>query len=570
MLKRISIKNYALIETLEIEWNQGLNVITGETGAGKSIVIDALTLILGQRGNKDNIRHGAGKMVVQGVFGVGKNEALLNLLDAMAIEVEDGDLILTRSIDRRGRNQCRANGFSLTVAQLKSLGATLVDIYSQHEQNSLFLNETQRRLLDAYGGQAVARLLDETRDQATRLKILNKTIREQEKDDRELMRQKEIYAFELKDIRKAELVSGEDNQLEKERRILENGEQLFSTANEACELLNGDEMENSGLLTSLAQVADRIGRIAAIDDQFSPYLTSLSSATGDLEDLGLELSRYLDTMDFDPARLEVVEKRMAVIDGLKRKYGATVDDIMAYGQELQDKYDRLAHHDDDLEQNKAEYKILWRQYRKSASDLHAARAEAAGRLKKDLETELADLAMDKANVQIRVEEDAQVIAPWGNDTVSFWISVNPGVAPGPLKKVASGGEISRIMLAVKSIFGAMDHIETMIFDEIDTGISGRTAQTVAEKIMGLSQKRQIICITHLPQITAMADRHFRVEKSMDDESVEVDFAQLSPEESRDELARMISGAKVTKKTVEHAAEMLEMSKKTKKSKKQAK
>lgn len=563
MLKSLSIRNYALIEKVDIEWNDNLNVITGETGAGKSIVIDALTLILGQRGNKQNIRRGADKMTVQGVFDVSENEPAEKMLSEMAVDVDDGELIITRSIDVRGKNVCRANGFAVTVGQLRSIGELLVDIHSQHENNKIFQNDTQRRLLDAYGGENIASLLKKTAAQSEDLKKLNREIREQERDERELERQKEIYSFELKDIQKAELQPDEDTILEKERRILENGERLFSAAEEAYHALNGDETDDDGILSELSDVRNNISLIAEIDERFEGYPSRLSSAANELNDAAEELRDYLDTLDFDPGRLNAVEKRLTVIDRLCKKYGASVNDVIAYGESIQKKLDALENHDDILREKKKDYKKRWKKYRMTAAELHSQREKAAFNLKREMEKELADLAMPRADFQIVIEEDKNIIAPWGNDRITFMISVNPGIAPQELKKVASGGEISRIMLAVKCIFGELDHIETMIFDEIDTGISGRTAQVVAEKIMTLSRKRQIICITHLPQITAMADRHFRVEKSMDDASVEVEFNTLERDESAEELARMLSGAEITKTSLEHAKELLDSAKREK-------
>lgn len=563
MLKVLSIKNYALIDAVEIEWDQGLNVITGETGAGKSIVIDALTLILGQRGNKNNIRRGAQKMTVQGVFEVEPDSPVISRLEEMAVEMEDDSLILTRTIDVGGKNVCRANGLAITVSQLKELGRDLVDIHSQHENNSLFQNAAQRSLLDAYGGEAVGALLEQTRTLALELRDLRKVIVDQERDEHELARQKEMCAFELEDIRKAALVSGEDDQLEKERRILENGEKLFALTQESHTLLSGDETEDTGLLSAMVQVMDAVEKIGQIDDTFKPYRPVLEESYQELEDLTIALRDYLDGLDFNAARLDEVEKRLSLIDGLKRKYGATVDEILAYEARTAEKYDQLDHHDDYLAGLKKEYKDRWTAYKEAAGALHGARVQTAARLKTQMEGELADLAMEKARFEIEIKSDGQIISTAGFDQIGFLISVNPGMPPRPLKTVASGGEISRIMLAIKSIFGSMDQIETMIFDEIDTGISGRTAQVVAEKIMAVSRGRQVICISHLPQIAAMADRHYYVEKQMDDDSVEVTFECLTPEESRNELARMLSGAEVTQKSLDHAQEMLEMTKKLK-------
>lgn len=558
MLKRISIANYALIDKLEVDFDDRLNVITGETGAGKSIVIDALTLILGQRGNRKNIRAGAGKLSVQGVFEIDPEGPVAKKLSDMAIPVEDRTLILNRSLTQNGRNTCRINGFAVTVAQLKAIGQDLVDIHSQHENNSLFQAAAQRRLLDAWGGSEVAELLSQTRQQAERLKELSRQIKAQAQDDRELARQKQVLAFEIKDIEDAHLRAGEDETLEKEQRILENSEMLFSQVETGRQLLNGRDDDTDGMLSQLSEVQRIVKRLSQFDDAFKPYQAALETASAELSELAIELASYQEDLNFEPGRLDEVEKRLSLIDSLKRKYGDTVEEIIVYGAHLNEQYDNLAHHDDRLNAMKKEYAELWKAYRQTARVLHEKRTQAAKSLEAAIEGQLADLAMPRARFVISVDEDEQIIAPWGNDQVNFKISVNPGTPIRLLKEVASGGEISRIMLAIKCIFGRYDRVETMIFDEIDTGISGRTAQVVAEKILQLSRERQVITITHLPQITAMADAHFRVVKQGDDSTTQVSFDRLDDTESRDELARMLSGAKVTDLSETHAKEMLAM------------
>lgn len=565
MLQRILIKDYALIEALEIELDEGLNVITGETGAGKSIIIDAITLLLGQRGNKENIRRGAPRMVVQGVFDIDEYSPERQRLTDLGVELEDGMLILMRSIDTRGKNLCRANGNLITVGQLKSIGENLVDIHSQHEHNSLFRQESHRNLLDAYGGKSVEGVLKETAQRAAALKELSVVLKETERDSRETERQKENLQFELDEIQKAKLVPGEDEALEKEKNILENREKLFADANEAYQLLNGGEdPEVHTILMGLSEVERHVANLARIDGDFKPFESIIISAYNELESMASDINAYIDRMDFDMASLDQVEKRLSLLASLKRKYGATVDDIIAYGEGIDTRLSGLLNLDDRKEALKKEYLEVRQEYKAVSAELDTLRRKAAVKLKTVMEGELHDLAMEKAVIEIAIDFDEKRISPMGQNHVEFLISVNPGIPPRPIRKIASGGEISRIMLALKCIFGGMDIIETMIFDEIDTGISGRTAQSVAEKILELSRKRQLICITHLPQIAAMADKHFMVEKDTNTEAVEVHFVDLSPEERTKELARMLSGAEITRKTYDHAQEMLDMSKKLKK------
>lgn len=567
MLLNIVIKNYALIEALNINLDPGLNVITGETGAGKSIVIDALTLLLGQRGNKSNIRHGADKMVVQGLFDIDGNQAVAAKLAEFGIEPEDGRLILTREIDTKGKNVCRADGMIITVTQLRAIGDNLIDIHGQHEHQSLFQRENHRHLLDDFGGDLARELLGAVVEDAARLKELSQKIRGLEKDEREMERQKEMFLYELKEIRAAKLIDGEEESLESDKKILVNSEQLFRSANEAYQVLNGDENAyQTALLALLTELGDRIRNISEIDSGFKVYETVVESAYQELENLSFEIRSYIDGIDFDMNNLDEVEKRLGVITGLKRKYGSSIKEILDYGALLEERLSGLMNRDEQIEKFQKQYKKILRDYESRANALHEMRKKSGQVFKEALEHELKDLAMEKTVVQVQIIQEKKLISPKGQDQVEFLISVNPGVPPKPLRKIASGGEISRIMLSIKSIFGDRDRIQTMIFDEIDTGISGRTAQAVAEKVFELSKTHQIICITHLPQIASMADKHFLVEKKSADDSVEVNFGPLGERERQNELARMLSGAEVTQTTLDHAAEMLEMTKKLKKTK----
>ena len=567
MLLNIVIKNYALIEASNIDLDPGLNVITGETGAGKSIVIDALTLLLGQRGNKSNIRHGADKMVVQGLFDIDGNQAVAAKLAEFGIEPEDGRLILTREIDTKGKNVCRADGMIITVTQLRAIGDNLIDIHGQHEHQSLFQRENHRHLLDDFGGDPARELLGTVAEDAARLKELSQKIRGLEKDEREMERQKEMFLYELKEIRAAKLIDGEEESLESDKKILVNSEQLFRSANEAYQVLNGDENAyQTALLALLTELGDRIRDISEIDSGFKAYEAVVESAYQELENLSFEIRSYIDGIDFDMNNLDEVEKRLGVITGLKRKYGSSIKEILDYGTILEERLSGLMNRDEQIEKFQKQYKKILRDYESRTTALHEMRKKAGQVFKEALERELKDLAMEKTVVQVQISQEKKLISPKGQDQVEFLISVNPGVPPKPLRKIASGGEISRIMLGIKSIFGDRDRIQTMIFDEIDTGISGRTAQAVAEKVFELSKTHQIICITHLPQIASMADKHFLVEKKSDDDGVEVNFGPLGEQERQNELARMLSGAEVTQTTLDHAAEMLEMTKKLKKTK----
>lgn len=555
MLQRIFIKDYALIEELNVELDEGLNVITGETGAGKSIVIDALTLLLGYRGDKNNIRQGADKMVVQGLFAIPENKEVKALLSDYGIDPLPDELLLTRQMDRRGRNVCRADSIMLSVSQLRTIGNHLIDIHGQHEHQSLFQKENHRQLLDDFAGDKVNTLRRQISNQANQLKTLAGQIRSLEKDERELNRQKEMMLHESNEIKKASLEPNEEELLLSEKKVLENSEHLYNAASEAYSLLSGDEDMHRGITADLAELIAKINVLIAIDETFANMLPIAENALTELDSFAFELNSYIDNIDFDMSNLDEVEKRLAQIGELKRKYGGSVQEIIDYGKAVEDKIESLLNKDEELAKLQKEYKAVWQNYLSEATELHDLRVATGRVFKKELEKELADLSMEKAVVQVDVQREMKLISPKGQDQVEFLISVNPGIPPKPLRKIASGGEISRIMLSIKSIFGDKDRIQTMIFDEIDTGISGRTAQAVGEKIHELSKTHQIICITHLPQIAAMADKHFQVEKNTDTDSVEVNFESLDEESRVVALAKMLGGAVVTDKTMAHAREM---------------
>ena len=571
MLRNLVVKDYALIENLSVDFSNGLNVITGETGAGKSIVIDALSMVLGNRGNKSNIRQGENKMIVQGLFDIGEQPDLLKKCEAFGIVIEEGQLILTRELDEHGRNLCRANGMIITVSQLKTLGESLMDIHGQHEHQSLFQRDNHRQLLDAFGGESSRKYLEETASFADALKKLKIQIDDLEINERELERDKETLQFELDEIEKAGLEIGEDERLEDEKRILENRERLFSNINGAYELLSGESPGQNPIMDAMGLLQENLSEITKIDSSFKPKLELLNGVFSELEGLTFEIRKYLEDMEFNLGDLDSIEGRLALISRMKRKYGNDINEILAYADKISGRLKTLLNRDKNLQSYYQDYDDMKKKYLMAGKHLHQLRLKSGETLKKSLEKELRELAMEKAQVEISVDYDPERITAKGQDVVEFLISVNPGQSPKPLGKIASGGEISRIMLSIKSIFGSMDAIETMVFDEIDTGISGRTAQVVAEKIQALSatppKGRQIICITHLPQIAAMADQHFMVEKHTGESSVDVLFLPLDESGKKEELARMLSGAKVTQKTWDHAQEMLELSQKIKKDKK---
>lgn len=561
MLRNISIVNYTLIKELSVSLGEGMNVITGETGAGKSIVIDAISLLLGERASKDNLRVGADKMVVSALFdppNIREDPKVGQLLDDYGVNISE-ELIITREMDRRGRTVCRVNGIIVPLALLKALGPHLMDIHGQHEHASLFKAENHRIQLDAYAGKEARDLLDSLEEMTRELRRTAKTIRELESRGREEKRAEEFDRFALSEIQNARLEVGEEESLNDEKTLLTHAEKLFEEASQAREILSSEQDQAQSLLDQLGMLSEKIESLSSIDRMFKPYVETVQGAISEMTNLSSELGSYLENVEFSPARLEEIESRLSLIDSLEKKYGEDIRAILEYAQGLEEKLDGLDNADEKLDRLKEEYVHKRAEYTKKANALHELREEKAVDFKAELEGELKDLAMEKARVEVKIDQDENLISSHGMDDVEFMISVNPGVPPKPLRKIASGGEISRVMLSLKCIFGEKDHTDTMVFDEIDTGISGRTAQSVAEKISKLSKTHQIICITHLPQIAAMADVHFLVEKASDDESVEVSFTQIEEEKRTDELARMIGGAEITETTRTHAREMLAQS-----------
>lgn len=571
MLRNLVVNDYTLIDHLSVDFDPGLNVITGETGAGKSIVIDALTLVLGNRGNKTNIRQGKNKMTVQGLFDISEQPGLIEICQEYGIPMEEGQLILTREMDDRGRNICRANGLIITVAQLKTMGDQLIDIHGQHEHQSLFKRENHRQLLDAFGGDKNRQYQAQTAAYAIEIKRILDQIAELETNERELEREKETLQFEINEIEAAALIIGEDEELEGQKRILENRERLFTHTSRSYELLRGENTDQPAILDGLSLLTENLAEITKIDSSFADKLETVNGILSEAENLSFEMRSYLEDIEYSLGDLDEIETRLSIIARLKRKYGQDIAEILAYAEETGNRLKSLLNRDESLQNYYQELSGIQEKYYTISNNLYQLRLKTAKALKIALEKELRDLAMEKVQVEISVEHEISRVAVHGQDIVEFLISVNPGQAPKPLGKVASGGEISRIMLSIKSIFGGLDAIETMVFDEIDTGISGRTAQVVAEKIQALSvtppRGRQIICITHLPQIAAMADQHFMVEKTAAEDSVEVSFLPLDEKGKKEELSRMLGGAEVTRKTWEHAQEMLELSQKVKKTKK---
>lgn len=558
MLLTLNIKNYAIIDQLSIDFSEGLNVLTGETGAGKSIIVGALSLALGYRANTDAIRTGADRITVQALFSYDVDDAAVQqIFDEFGITSEDHTVLLTREIYANGRNVCRVNDVLINVLTLKSISAYLVDIHGQHEHQKLLNQETHIDFLDAYAGESIQTMKHETSVRYEEMKRAERELHmliEKEKDAR--AKEDEVREH-LKEINSLNLVVGEDEKLEERKKILSNSEKLFELTTSVYSLLYGSERN---ICDRLTEANNKLEAISEIDGTLKTDSQALNDALISVQEIVYSLRDYKDSIEFNPSELDNLETRLNKIDHLKRKYGQTIEEILEQADEYHSFLSLIENGEEQLAAARKRYDNNVASYLDSAIELSKGRKNAADRLTKRLMNNLNELAMPNAQFLISFEDTRKYnrLSPNGIDGVQFLISTNIGQEKKPLSKIASGGEVSRIMLAIKSIMADADHTDTLIFDEIDTGISGRTAQIVAEKMSELSRSHQILCITHLSQIASMADTHFLIEKSVIGNETYTSFKKLDYEGRTFELARMLGGVHVTETTLTHASEMLQL------------
>jgi DNA repair protein RecN (Recombination protein N) len=536
VLKYLSISNFALIDELEIELHPHLNVFTGETGAGKSIVIDAVNFLLGERAGPSVIRSGFPRARVQGLFEQGEEE-----------------ILFSREIQDSGRNLCRKNGELLTLAELRDITRHLVDIHGQHEHQSLLDVRRHGELLDLTGGEKAAALLRS-------LERLHRELSEKKEEygnllrgENERARKIEWLQFEADEIEKARLRDGEEEELEKERAVLDNLEKITECLSQALDIVSGGD--GGGTIDELGRVCALLQKAGRWDPDLALRAQSAGEAQVILEELSRNLSSYADRLDFSPERLETVNFRLSEIGRLRKKYGSTVADVLRYGEEARNKISYLAGADERSGALDGEMAVLADEQEEAADRLSEVRAALARRLEKAVEKELATLQMKGFNFSVS-REKAAGISPRGRDTIEFMISPNPGEPLKPLGRIASGGEMSRLMLALKTFFGRLDGIPTLIFDEIDAGLGGRAAESVARKLADIGRCRQVICVTHLPIIASMADAHVHIRKEVVLGRTYTRVERIEADDRVEELARMLAGGEITRISREHAREML--------------
>lgn len=555
MLQSLYLENIALIEKLGIELFPGFNVLTGETGAGKSIIIDAVNFVLGERTSRDLIRNGAARAKVEAVFNQNEGDAAFAALDALGIEYDGNELILSRELSAAGRNACRVNGTLVPVASLKSVSDTLVDIHGQHEHQALLDAENHISYLDAYCHAESLPIIEKIDTIVSRRNELMLKRNSGFSSEREREREMDMLRYQIEEIASANLEVGEEERLNAEKTVLLNAERIRTALETAHMALSGAE-EGSAL--SAIDTARRSMRdIAALNKDYEVLSDKIEELYYAAEDISFTLRDTSENVESDMQRLEEIEQRLKLISDLKRKYGRTVEDVIDFGKDAETKLNELENAEALAAELDAKLDKLKAEYNAAADELSKVRRAAGEKLKRDVLKELKDLGMAKAMFDVALS-DAYGGEPrkGGRETAEFMLSANPGEPLKPLEKVASGGELSRIMLCFKSIFADNDRVPTLIFDEIDTGISGRTAAVVGEKMLGIAKKHQVICVTHLAQIAALAEAHLMVRKYDDGKNTFVETRQLNEDEKVQRIAQMMDGESDSPSALTHARELI--------------
>lgn len=551
MLVSLHVKNLALIEETEVEFGEGLNILTGETGAGKSILIGSVNLALGARFDKDMLRQGAESALVELMFTCPpENKELREKLAELEIPLEEDTVLISRRM-QPGKNVLRVNGESVNARQVKEVAELLIDIHGQHEHQSLLHKKKHMEILDAYAGPAALEVLSLVEERYREARRLREEMEENRLDQDALKREQELLAFEQQEIQDAHLIPGEDTALEEEYRRMVNGKKIAEALGEAQAYAGN---EDGGAGSSLSRALRCMRGVAEYDRQLAQFAQQLDQIDGLLSDLNRDMVQYQDSLTWDEEDFRRTEERLNLINRLKDKYGSSLEQILqAYEQKCQ-RLEKLA--DYDLYMQKLEQKSdkAQKALEQVCRKLTRIRRESAKALTEVLTEALRGLNFLTVQLQIRVQ-DGQSISARGWDEVEFLISTNPGEAVKPLAQIASGGELSRIMLAIKTVLASRDDIDTLIFDEIDAGISGKTAWKVSEQLDNVAHAHQVICITHLPQIAAMADRHFVIEKDARKDSTITRIRQLEGEENLQELGRLLGGDSMTEAVLGNAREM---------------
>ena len=553
MLVHLHVRNLALIEDIEVEFGPGLNILTGETGAGKSILLGSMQLILGGRSAKDMIRTGASSALVELLFQVENPRAEASLRE-LGVETSEGQVLLTRKL-MDGRSINKINGETCTVAQMKAAASCLLDIHGQHEHQSLLYQDKQLEILDIYGKEEIFPAKDKVQTAYKKYRDCKRQLDELDIDEEQRNRERAFLEFEINEIESAQFVSGEDEELEKRYCKLNNGRKILETLQGVRDLTGYESGQGAG--ESVGNAVREISRVTEYDTQLDSMASALQEIDGLLNDFNRELASYVDDLNFDDEAFYETEKRLDTINGLKAKYGRTIEDIQEYCLKQKQKLENLDKYEERFHEAEENLKKSREELETVSHKLSVIRQKYSQMLTDKITEGLKDLNFLDVQFQITFRRRKEYTAG-GFDDIEYEISTNPGESLKPLGKIVSGGELSRIMLAIKAILADRDQIETLIFDEIDTGISGRTAQKVSEKMAVIGRCHQVLCITHLPQIAAMADTHFEIEKHQKDNETITEIHPLEGDDSVRELARLLGGAEITQAVFDNAKEMKEL------------
>lgn len=561
MLAELSIKHFAIIDELSVSFQKGFTVLTGETGAGKSIIIDAIQLLVGGRGSVDFIRHGAEKAEIEGLFLVEEDHPAVEKLRQNGIEVEEGMIVMKRDIQLSGKSVCRINGKLVTISSLREIGATLVDIHGQHEHQELMDSSSHLRLLDDFGGEEVKKTISEYLSIFREYEKLKREWRHLTENEQQMAQKLDLLTFQYREITGANLQMGEDEELFTEKKRLMNFERLYEAIKNGYDALQGEQKGLDWIGLALSNLEEA----AQIDEEYKPSYELVSNFFYQLEDVARQLLQHLDNMEFDSDRVTYVEERLNEIHQLKRKYGQTIGEILEYAAKIEEEIELITNRESHIEKISKKLQSVEKDLAVEGKHLSNLRKRVASKLNAAIQKELKDLYMEKTEFDVHFSDSEPEFKPDGIDQVEFFISTNPGEPKKPLTKIASGGELSRIMLALKTIFSRHQGITSIIFDEVDTGVSGRVAQAIGEKIYQISVGSQVLSITHLPQVASMSDYHYFIAKEIKGNRTVTSIRMLNDRERVKEIARMISGARITEATENHAREMLELARRKKES-----
>ena len=550
MLRELRLNNLAIIKNLDLEFNEKFIAMTGETGAGKSIILNGISLLIGERSHTDMIRNGAQSLFAEGVFELNENQK--KRLDELGFEIEDDELIITRYFDRNAKSKITVNGSRMTLSRLKELMVNIIDLVGQHEHQFLLNSDYHLHLLDRFLDDEGKMLFKKIRENVNKIKKLNLQIGNIEEEKSKIAEKKDILEFQLNEINSLELKENEDNELEEEYKILFNAGKISEKLEETSQFLKEGEFS---ILTALGRAKRNLEQLSDLSESYSELYDKIESVLYEVEEISYSVDNFVGDVEIDDKKLEKIVERIDNINKLKLKYGSTITEILEYRDKIEKDLSLVNFENEELENLKKEKSELVGQYFQDSERLSEIREKIAENLQNTVDVQLDDLNMENAKFKVEITK-TQEITIYGMDNAEFMIAANVGETFKPLAKIASGGEISRIMLALKTVFSAVDNISVLIFDEIDTGISGETVRRVAEKLRELSKNTQIICVTHSPQIAGKAQQQFFIKKEIENNFTETKVHELNNEERIREIARIISGDNITEASINHAKEIM--------------